>query len=1288
MLIMAAIFHSPCIALIITMIVAEVELGKSSVTYCVKPDEMENCSDPRCNTFCHNLTHYSFKTENFTTDNSTFLFLAGEHTFSRYIHLENVSNLKLSGVPENNGSNSSISVTVQCTNSSNSTGFSFRGITKLTIEWIEFVACSQLYTSSALEIKDAINLTMNNVVISNTNGTGLLIYNVYGDSHITDTTIRSSHGTSGRNFVLYCYNHDNSTVSNVLITKSNFLDGHKSGEPEYHHYHYTNYASGVYIHIGCETKLHITLDSVRVVGNKVDHGGAGGNVAIQYMSYSPIGDWLGTISILNSYIAHGYCNIGAGLYFNAFRILNGTYNDTSTQLGDTRNTNTHMDILTVKNTTFKANKAPYLGAGVYIRLRETQWPMLGKISFTDCQFIGHRLNQTYELGHGGVAVHIRSFQLPAYWRHTSPLFEVRFANCNFSDNSPQDRNNTEPSFMTQTHNGVLYIQGIDSVTLSECKIKDNNCSGIVAIQSFLLLHGLNIISNNSGIRGGGLVLCSRSMIQLHDDTTLEITGNNATEYGGGIYVESECDQDIPHCFFQVDNADATNATLNNTRVILNKNDALAGQAIYGGMVDKCVIFTNITQNYTTHESSRIFANVFDISMQEGNSIITSDPTAVCFCQNEIYTEDCKNNRSIYVSIVPGSYIKAYVMLLGQRNSPVPGIVKAHITCYGNTNLIHANCSIKPYQSVKETLQNTTQCTKLEFNVSSDDDTTGVLQLVVEGGDFEYSGIKYQTPTEIKLNIEKCPLGSKAENGYCESLLKQVPTKHITDEIVISNYPPVWIGYRKVAGNTTPSGNIIYHKFCPLGYCREVAKKIHINTTYEYFDQDKQCVENRTGLLCGGCKNGYSLGFGSSQCLRCSKHRHLAYFRVIGLIAVCAVVGVLLVILLTLLNLTVAEGTLNGLIFYANIIQVNLDIFFPPETHARPWTGFIAWLNLDFGITVCFYDGMDAYAKTWLQFIFPLYIWLISGGIVYFSWKYNRVARLAGKNSVKVLATLFLLSFGKLIRTVIAAAQYTNIKSYDGTINISVWLPDANIHFAHGQHIILLVVAAVAGITALLYAFILTVIQCLRRAPNNRMFGWVRRLKPLLDAYTGPYKDKYHFWTGLLLLVRIFLFNSFALNLTVGPKLNFALIIIVTTLLMIAIQPGIYRQQLVGLLESSLYVNLILFSTVMMFSLESYNQYKTIAAYLFGGWALLTFLGIITYHAYKQCFGAPKCRQLQMYWGKLWLQAHEEDDVIQPLVIQRGDSEDSEESDQEHIQEMVNPSWNTPHFREPLIESTK
>ena len=73
------------------------------------------------------------------------------------------------------------------------------------------------------------------------------------------------------------------------------------------------------------------------------------------------------------------------------------------------------------------------------------------------------------------------------------------------------------------------------------------------------------------------------------------------------------------------------------------------------------------------------------------------------------------------------------------------------------------------------------------------------------------------------------------------------------------------------------------------------------------------------------------------------------------------------------KLTVAAGTINGLVFYANIVTVNRAISFPPN-QTNILAVFISLVNLDLGFEACFFDGMDEYSKTWLQFIFPLYVW--------------------------------------------------------------------------------------------------------------------------------------------------------------------------------------------------------------------------------------------------------------------------------------------------------------------------
>uniref|UniRef100_A0A1X7TU69 Uncharacterized protein n=1 Tax=Amphimedon queenslandica TaxID=400682 RepID=A0A1X7TU69_AMPQE len=74
-------------------------------------------------------------------------------------------------------------------------------------------------------------------------------------------------------------------------------------------------------------------------------------------------------------------------------------------------------------------------------------------------------------------------------------------------------------------------------------------------------------------------------------------------------------------------------------------------------------------------------------------------------------------------------------------------------------------------------------------------------------------------------------------------------------------------------------------------------------------------------MCGSCTEGYSLLMGSNKCGHCHNN-----YTMIAWIALFAVMGVLLVVLLIALNLTVSVGTLNCLLFYANVVKLYEPVF--------------------------------------------------------------------------------------------------------------------------------------------------------------------------------------------------------------------------------------------------------------------------------------------------------------------------------------------------------------------------
>jgi len=336
----------------------------------------------------------------------------------------------------------------------------------------------------------------------------------------------------------------------------------------------------------------------------------------------------------------------------------------------------------------------------------------------------------------------------------------------------------------------------------------------------------------------------------------------------------------------------------------------------------------------------------------------------------------------------------------------------------------------------------------------------------------------------------------------------------------------WVGYND------QSDELILRPHCPFDYCFNYAVVFSLNNT------DKQCVYNRSGLLCGGCKRNFSLVLGTFHCKQCT-NSHLA------LLMPFAVMGVALVILLFVCKLTVATGTLSGLVFYTNIVGVIRSIILPVDSTDPLLLVFIVWLNLDFGIETCFHDGiMDAYSKTCLQFVFPVYIWVLVGLIVLISNYSRRFAKLLSKNPVSVFTILILLSYAKILRTLIAVFYVTYLEY--PTYSRSMWLYDANINYLVGKHIPLIIMAVLVFLFLFLpYTLLLLFGQWLSAISHLRLFSWVNsaRLKPFMDSCHAPYKAKHCYWPGLLLVLCFVLLLVSAFNIQEDPKTTFLAILI-------------------------------------------------------------------------------------------------------------------------------------------------
>ena len=689
-----------------------------------------------------------------------------------------------------------------------------------------------------------------------------------------------------------------------------------------------------------------------------------------------------------------------------------------------------------------------------------------------------------------------------------------------------------------SYGGGLYVHDTEFVgnaIFTKNSVTEGGGGIYASASSFILTANTTMIVNNSAVHGGGLMLSGDSQLFLQPGIAMHFISNSARSTGGAIKVEESdsltyCIPSVTEilylihsgCFFQIQHQyiplnSSYISDLNHTMCFTNNSAVEAGTDLYGGSIDNC--FSTLNDFYAAITSG----NVFDaITSCESKPAISSDPLKICTCCDGV--TNCTGSYHPE-PVYPGGTLKVPVIALGQRNGTTIAVIQ--VTDTSKTRL----SSLEYSQNIDNS------CNTLKYTIQSRAvSTTQEMTLYAQG---PCSPTQTNTLTVI-VKIKNCPPGFQLSMDQpiciCAERLQHFTNTCLVDSTTVlrERNAEFWVGY----DSSNESRGLILHPHCPFDYC----------TTEETYlaaaDSDKQCNYNRSGLLCGRCSENLSLALGSSRCMQCST----SY---LSLLAAFAIAGIALVLLLLVLRLTVAAGTINGLIFYANILAVNSAIFFQPHIKiANVPTGliatvlsvFIAWLNLDLGIETCFYSGMDAYVITWLQFTFPLYVWALVGMIIVGSHYSGRVASIFGSNPIAVLATLFLLSYAKLLRTVIAALSYTYLE-YHNNSQVTVWLHDGNVRYINGKHIPLFTVAMVCLIFLFLpYTMLLIFGQCLQAKSRWKIFSLINShyVKPFLDAYHAPYTNKHRHWTGLMLLLRFVLFLISAVNALGDPSVNLLL----------------------------------------------------------------------------------------------------------------------------------------------------
>ena len=1148
-------------------------LAQKTVIYVLPQDQpLIDCPVENCYYLTQLIKHDLPSDQNMS--NTTIALLPGTHIYTsainKVISVSNATNFIL------RAANSSLGATIKC---NGSIGFKFSFITNLTITGIVFTKCGSYQMCNfstghkrissqsivfTLFIDHSTDATVSKVTITDGNGFGLIIMNPQGLTILTHSYL--SHNNHG-NF--YIHSRDNKDIALndtiIMIFNSQFTNSANSSYNTCIPGPMSGHSFGARL-IFQHSRYHIQvkMKNITVIQNDV-------NIYVQYTSFKT------TIKI------NGLKSVGKTSVLRFKSVIS-----TKSSLSDSEQEN----FTTIEN-------SHLIGADIgFFSGSKTSKSTINSIFFSNVSFESSQkrifmCSQNITLKNitilntlSGIIikcscqVHIKGTL--SFLRNNGELFIYKQINVTVHENSSiifkhNNVNNGESPFYSIDSR----IEFLANSLISFENNTGSQSGGMTFINTQVIFKGGSQVSflSNSGKRGGAMAFYTQSHLLFHGEiTTLTFIKNHASIAGGAIYVQDHIDYIYAirrgyQPFFSV-----IQTSDKKPYFYFSNNTAIqAGDALYGGWGN----VNNLEFNNTAGSDW---------------SLTASTPFRICRCINS--QPKCYHRRGriyiAHINLLPGQTFNIEVVAVGNWNGTVPANIRAEFR-YRMEEKLPENQRI---QSVGR------MCTNLSYTIYFSENKERIqLQIITIE--------RNKTPQRMYITVgrKNCTLelvfNNSTKSCVCNPILLNAGIECDLQTLKIKRLSPFWINATFMHLSPKDDSGIIIHNHCPFDYC---ATTDGVAQPLDLIYPDEQCAFNRSGILCGACRTNFSHMLGTSKCKQCTTPW------IALIVPIIAVVGVGLVLGLMLLNLTVSAGTINGLIFYANILRANHAVFFPHQTSNSFLSVFIAWLNLDLGIETCLYDGLNAYSKTWLQFIFPLYIWIIVTALIVVSHYSTRVSRLFGNNAIQVLATLFLLSYAKLLRITITVFSSTQLLYPDG-YKRWVWLYDGNVDYLQGKHIALFIAALVLLVlVSIPYTVTLLCIQWLQKISHYKLLFCVIKLQPLFDAYTGPYKIKHRYWIGILLLVRVFLYLIFSINTLGDPAINLLSTVVVVTCLLAytSLIGGVYKSLWIHFLETAFLLNLVILPAATLYQINSAAAILCIT-YTSTGIAFVLFLVIIIYH---------------------------------------------------------------------------
>ena len=822
---------------------------------------------------------------------------------------------------------------------------------------------------------------------------------------------------------------------------------------------------------------------------------------------------------------------------------------------------------------FTANTADN-GGGASLFLSSIKKTMvsekLNNITFRKCVFVNNS-------GNGGSALEIT----PSYTEQQRSQFigRVLLIDCVFTGNFPNYQNEIGQESTLFTSQILITLRGL-------MKFSNNRASAILASSALLIFQENTSVefSNNVGSKGGAIFLSGDSRMLVNDNTAFHFT-NNTASYGGAI------------CSLPSDISIAYDASC---FVMPQKND-----------------YKNITLHFIDNMTSK----------QIGNDIFVSSLTSCCnFCQNRLYkyvslmhifSIQCIGNYTFTNTGVNGSSIATSPSLLNTSSSClelIPGLphelIITQIDELGNaSDLFHVTAKTEDFSGLVKYAHVSTK--KGSITVYGKIRTNGTIVLennapVVSRKKLNFS--LSRCPPGFSLDYEKaCTCSAtKEDDRYF-----QMPSCNNVSALITHGF---WVGY---IGNS-PSESTLFTGACVADFCsyngtlpKNGYNEIPISIKTRKKLEKTVCGENRTGILCSSCIEGYSAYYHSPSfmCANTST-AHCAYGIPLYIVSELLPVTIIFTVILVF-NISLTSGGLNSFVFYAQILDfLYIDAFrtlFETTGAIRTIHTIYASFNLKLfhseKLSFCLIsdvNSVDMYMFEYATILYAVMLVIATVLVLRLHSCYccvklgNRCGRRNIRGSiVDGLSAFLVLCYFKCSLITFSILTPVTLRGRGKSRNRTVSLLIGDTEYFGSGHlpyaipaVLCLIVVMLPPPCILLLEPVATKFLSLQIWPKSVKYFYNKlrfKFMPFLDSFQASFKDQHRYVAGLYFAYRVVIpLLYLVFRETVSTcYIAVEVLLFLLVFLHITIQP--YKMRWHNLLESAFLINLLFVNTITIFN---------------------------------------------------------------------------------------------------------